>query len=169
MRDDRGLLAPGLWIGIGLGGFVDGILLHQILQWHHMLSHTPDDRLGLDAYPTTTVAGLEMNTLVDGLFHAFAWAATAIGVVMLWRAVGRGHEAWSVRALLGAVLAGWGVFNLVEGIVNHHILEIHHVRMDDDVDHVWAWDLGFLALGALLVIIGAGLYRSRSSTTSWRR
>jgi hypothetical protein len=25
-------------MGVGLGGFVDGILLHQILQWHHMLT-----------------------------------------------------------------------------------------------------------------------------------
>src|SRR3954447_23051246 len=44
--------APGLLLGIGLGGFVDGILLHQILQWHHMLTST-------GSYPMTTVAGLE--------------------------------------------------------------------------------------------------------------
>ena len=50
-------------MGIGLGGFVDGIVLHQILQWHHMLTDTGD-------YPPTTIAGLEANTLADGLFHA---------------------------------------------------------------------------------------------------
>jgi uncharacterized membrane protein len=29
---------PGFLMGIGLGGFIDGILLHQILQWDHMLT-----------------------------------------------------------------------------------------------------------------------------------
>ena len=39
-RRSRGrmMTLPGLLLGIGLGGFVDGILLHQILQWHHMLT-----------------------------------------------------------------------------------------------------------------------------------
>jgi uncharacterized membrane protein len=50
----------GLLYGLGLGGFVDGILLHEVLQWHHMVS---------SEYPTNTVAGLEVNTLADGLFH----------------------------------------------------------------------------------------------------
>ena len=49
---------PGIVIGVGLGGFVDGILLHQILQWHHMLSSTDTDRLGVRYYPTDTVHGL---------------------------------------------------------------------------------------------------------------
>jgi uncharacterized membrane protein len=25
-------------MGLGLGGFLDGIVLHQVLQWHHMLT-----------------------------------------------------------------------------------------------------------------------------------
>ena len=29
---------PAFLMGVGLGGFIDGILLHQILQWHHMLT-----------------------------------------------------------------------------------------------------------------------------------
>jgi uncharacterized membrane protein len=32
----RSVTAPGILLGVGLGGFVDGILLHQVLQWHHM-------------------------------------------------------------------------------------------------------------------------------------
>ncbi len=35
-RPRQGLL-PGLLVGLGLGGFFDGIVLHQLLQWHHML------------------------------------------------------------------------------------------------------------------------------------
>ena len=29
---------PGILLGVGLGGFVDGMMLHQILQWHHTLT-----------------------------------------------------------------------------------------------------------------------------------
>ena len=46
----------GVLLGIGFGGFVDGIVLHQILQWHHMLTSTGE-------HPATTIAGLETNTL----------------------------------------------------------------------------------------------------------
>ena len=52
------ILPAGLLLGIGLGGFVDGIVLHQILQWHHLLSSTGE-------HPATTVAGLAANTLAD--------------------------------------------------------------------------------------------------------
>lgn len=41
---------PGVLLGLGLGGFVDGILLHQILQRHHMLSSTNHDHIGVKYY-----------------------------------------------------------------------------------------------------------------------
>jgi uncharacterized membrane protein len=51
---------------------------------------------------------------------------------------------------------GWGLFNLVEGIVDHHILGIHHVRSGPH--QVW-YDVGFLVLGAVLVLAGRLLAR----------
>lgn len=57
-------------------------------------------------------------------------------------------------------MAGWGVFNLVEGIVDHQVLGIHHVR--DDLGAPLGWDLGFLACGALLVVVGWVLARPRA-------
>lgn len=153
------LLAPGLLLGVGLGGFVDGILLHQVLQWHHMLSNTQDDRVGLGDYPVDTVAGLEVNTLWDGFFHVATWIAVVVGLIVLCNRVVRSGEPFSRRSLLGAVLAGWGLFNLVEGLVDHHLLQVHHVRQVGDVDNVLLWDLGFLALGAALVVTGLALYR----------
>jgi uncharacterized membrane protein len=137
--------APGILLGIGLGGFVDGIVLHQILQWHHMLTSEGD-------YPKTTVAGLETNTLWDGLFHAATWMAVAVGIWILWRRTTDWRWAISGRAFLGWLLVGWGLLNLVEGVVDHQILTIHHVR--EGVDNTWAYDGGFLALGALLMIGG---------------
>jgi uncharacterized membrane protein len=142
--------APGILLGIGLGGFVDGILLHQILQWHHMLTSE-------GSYPKTTVAGLETNTLWDGLFHAATWVAVLIGVWALWRQTTSWRWASSGRAFAGWLLVGWGAFNLVEGTVNHHILTIHHVREGSNEN---VWDLAFLAFGTLLGIGGWLLARS---------
>ena len=145
--------APGLLLGIGLGGFVDGIVLHQILQWHHMLTSTGD-------YPMTTVAGLEANTLADGFFHAATWIFVAAGsflTVREWRA-GRMAPPW--RAHVGMLLLGWGAFNVVEGLIDHELLGIHHVR--DDLGGPIGWDLGFLAFGVALVLAGLALSRQRA-------
>ena len=153
-----GLRAPAIVIGIGLGGFVDGILLHQVFQVHHMLSGAGDDRLGLTPRPVDTVTGLKVNTLWDGLFHITAYVFVFAGLFWLWQ---RWRSTVTVRApwrlLIGGLLAGWGVFNLVEGVVNHHVLAIHHVY---DNDLQWLWDLSFLAVGAAL--LGAGLRLTRA-------
>jgi uncharacterized membrane protein len=148
---------PGILLGVGLGGFVDGILLHQILQWHHMLSSEGD-------YPPTTVAGLEKNTLWDGFFHAATWVVAAVGIYLLWRRTTRWRWAISGRAFVGWLLVGWGLFNVVEGVVNHHILAIHHVREGSEINET-AWDLGFLAASVLLLSVGWWLARSEETRT----
>jgi uncharacterized membrane protein len=145
--------APALLLGIGLGGFVDGIVLHQILQWHHMLTSTGDQ-------PMTTVAGLEANTLADGLFHVATWICVAVGSWLMVRAWQDGRLAPPKRAYLGLLLVGWGAFNLVEGLIDHELLGIHHVR--DDLGGPIGWDIAFLAFGALLVLGGSALARARA-------
>jgi uncharacterized membrane protein len=146
---------PAFLMGVGLGGFLDGIVLHQILQWHHMLTDTGD-------HPMTTVAGLETNTLADGFFHLATWLFVATATVLTVRAWQRGELAPPWRAHFGLLLAGWGVFNVVEGLVDHQILGIHHVR--DDLGAPLGWDLAFLAFGALLVIGGGLLARSAGTS-----
>jgi uncharacterized membrane protein len=142
--------APAFLFGMGMGGFVDGIVLHQLLQWHHMLSHTAGGN-------TKTLAGLELNTLADGLFHGAMWVLVAAAAVLAVRARRLGRLSASWRFHTGLVLAGWGVFNIVEGLINHQLLQIHHVR--DDLGGPLAWDLGFLGLSVVLVAAGWLLYR----------
>ena len=74
-------------------------------------------------------------------------------------------RAWQQRRLappwrvhLGALLAGWGTFNVVEGLIDHQILGVHHVR--DDLGAPLGWDLAFIALGVILVAVGLALARS---------
>ena len=137
------LACAGLALGIGLGGFMDGIVLHQILQWHGMVSST---------VPTTELVGAKVNMIWDGAFHLVTWGACAAGVALLFRAARRPAVVWSARVLAGAMLAGWGVFNLAEGVLDHLILGLHHVHPGEDQ---LAWDLGFV-LGGGVGFIAAG-------------
>jgi uncharacterized membrane protein len=154
---ERPPLLPSLLLGIGFGGFVDGIVLHQILQWHHMLSAE-------GCCPSSTVLGLEDNTLADGFFHVATWIALMAGTIVATRAWQRGELAPPWRSHFGGLLVGWGAFNLVEGLVDHHLLGLHHVR--DDLGAPLGWDLGFLAFGALLVLVGAALIAKRPAQVS---
>jgi len=149
--DDRAWLAAGLLVGIGMGGFVDGIVAHQLLQVHSMLSNW---------IPKDTIAGLQINMVWDGIFHAFCWLVVAAGLVASWRALRGRATLPSGRSWVGAAIVGWGVFNLVEGIVDHQLLEVHHVHQAGN--HL-LWDLVFLTSGVLLVAVGWAVVRSSRS------
>jgi uncharacterized membrane protein len=99
VRWSRRPLVSCVLLGVGLGGFVDGIVLHQILQWHHMLTATVD-------HPADTVAGLEANTLADGLFHAAAWIFVAAGASSRPSGVGTAQER-RCRMMVVALGIGW--------------------------------------------------------------
>ena len=142
------LIAAGLLLGAGLGGFIDGIVLHQMLPWHNMLSAQ---------LPPDTLVGAKVNMYWDGVFHAAVWVLTAIGLGMLWSATGRADVPRSGRTLWGGLLLGWGLFNVVEGLIDHHLLGLHHVW--EYATNKTAWDLAFLGLGALLLLSGWALIR----------
>lgn len=152
----RPLVAAGLLLGVGMGGFVDGILLHQILQWHNMLA---------SMLPVTDLVSAKVNMFWDGMFHAFTWLTTFAGLLLLWRAGARADVPWSGRILAGTLIGGWGLFNLVEGVINHQLLGLHHVRPGPSS---LAWDLGFLALGVLQLLVGWALARTPRTDTRAR-
>jgi uncharacterized membrane protein len=137
-------------MGLGLGGLLDGVVLHQILQWHHMLTGTGDQ-------PADTVAGLEVNTLADGFFHLATWILITTAMVLTVRAWQQGRLAPPWRVHIGALLIGWGTFNVVEGLIDHQLLGVHHVR--DDLGAPLGWDLAFIALGIVLVLGGLAMTR----------
>lgn len=151
-------IAAGIFLGLGLGGFFDGIILHQILQWHHMASSA--------GYPPDSVANLQFNVFLDGLFHATTYLFVAVGLAILWRAARRPHGRWSGKMLVGTLLMGFGIFNLVEGVVNHHILGLHHVNETVPREQWIYWDVGFLAWGAAMLAGGWLLLRAGKRDTA---
>jgi uncharacterized membrane protein len=140
----------GLLLGIGLGGFVDGIALHQILQWHNMLSNW---------LPPTTMEAMQRNMVWDGLFHAGMWLVTLLGVLLLWSAAYAQETMPPGPAFVGQLLFGWGAFNLVEGIIDHQLLGMHYVRQ---VPNYTVYNLTFLAVGGVgLLLVGWLLMQTR--------
>lgn len=142
------LTSASLILGIGIGGFADGIVLHQVLQWHEMLTN----KIAAD-----TVLNKSVNMFWDGIFHLFTLITTTVGVILLWKLLNRRNINRSGYLLSGGFFSGWGLFNLVEGIIDHHILGLHNVRkLTPNQD---AWNYGFLAFGIVLLLLGAILIR----------
>jgi uncharacterized membrane protein len=139
-------VSAGILLGLGIGGFFDGIVFHQILQWHHMLTSA--------GYPPSNVENLKFNTLFDGLFHVSTYIFVLLGLAMLWRQACRPHRRWSGKMFGGTILMGFGIFNLVEGVIDHHLLGLHHVNETVPPDRWVYWDLGFLIWGAVMAIVG---------------
>jgi uncharacterized membrane protein len=132
--EHRARSASGLILGVGLGGFADGIALHQIAQWHNM---------GSAKVPPVTMDAMRQNMLWDGLFHAAVWALTLAGVYLLLRDARRERPLPSMRAFTGQMLVGWGAFNVVDVLVFHFALGLHRLREGPDA---LLYDLGWLAM-----------------------
>ena len=134
---------PGVVMGIGLGGFLDGILLHQILHWHNM---------GSAVVPLVSMDALRQNMRWDGWFHLLMLAVTLAGIFLLLREATHNRQLPVARGLAGQMLVGWGGFNLVEGAVNHVALGIHHVRDLPAYEPTYDWL--FFAFSLVLLVIG---------------
>jgi uncharacterized membrane protein len=140
-RVDRKLLAASMLLGMGLGGFFDGILFHQILQVHGMLTAVR---------PKLTLVDAEVNMFWDGIFHAATWTMTVAGLALLWRSVRAGAETRTSR-LGGGLLLGWGAFNAVEGVLDHYVLGLHHVV---EARGLSLFDHLFVLSGVVMAIVG---------------
>jgi uncharacterized membrane protein len=119
-----------LLLGVALGGFIDGILLHQVLQWHHLLSNVDG------------VTELRTQLLADGLFHVLMYVLVVVALVRLGRAW-RWLEG-SGNALLVQVLLGFALWQAIDVVGFHWLAGIHRVRVD--VPRPLPWDIGWLVV-----------------------
>lgn len=136
--EHRGRLAlSGLCTGVGVAAFVDEMVFHQLLHWHHFYDK----------------ASADVGLVSDGLFHAFGWVAIVAGLVLLSDLRRRG--AFAARRWWGYLLLGLGGFQLYDGVIQHKLLGLHQIRYGVDLlPYDTAWILAgavVLALGALLL------------------
>ncbi len=132
-------------VGVGTGALLDGVVLHQLLQWHHLLSLKT---------PVTTVGGLERNTLADGIFHITFLVVLLVGIALL---VGAPIEP---RPLVALGLVGWGVFHVIDQLVFHLALQAHHIR--EGVENPELYDWTFFGIGLAFIAAGSFMYRGRA-------
>jgi len=139
---------PALLLGLALGGFFDGIVLHQVLQWHHLLSNV-DGPVWRD---------LRMQVLADGLFHALMYVVAVAGLVMLWRRRDALAMPRAGRGLAGHALLGFGGWHALDAVLSHWLTGIHRIRVDSP--NPLFWDLLWLAaFGIVPLAIGLWLLR----------
>lgn len=142
----RRSVLTGVLIGVGVAAFLDETVFHQILHWHHFYDRS------------TSNAGL----VSDGLFHAFGWLAIVLGL-FLFADLQRRHAVIGLR-LWGGGLAGWGGFQLYDGVVQHKLLGLHQIRYGVSLV---PYDLVWNVAGGTALVIGVLLLRR--STVRGRR
>jgi uncharacterized membrane protein len=148
----RRLAWAGYLLGFSLGGFFDGILLHQILQWHHLLTNVE----------SPFFQDMENQILADGLFHVLMYFIAFAGLWKLWQARRDYAEPGADKPLLGNAFLGFGVWHILDSILSHWILGIHRIR--GDAENVLFWDLlWFFVFGVAFVAIGLTIRRRASS------
>ena len=128
---------PNLWsgilFGIGVAAFLDEVIFHQLLRWHHFYDKS------------TTDIGL----ISDGLFHAFSWFATIGGLFLLADLKRRG--AFFLKRWWGGVLVGAGGFQLYDGTIQRKWMQLHQIRY---VDNVLIYDLMWNASAICMILAG---------------
>lgn len=129
----------GILFGIGLVAFIDEVVFHQLLHWHHFYDlSTPD-----------------VGLVSDGIFHAVSWFATIAGL-FLFADLRRRNALWP-RRWWGGVLLGAGAFQLYDGTVQHKLFGIHQIRYVPDVatyDLIWnITALVMLGSGVVLLVL----------------
>lgn len=147
-RPERAATVAAVVIGLASSGFFDGILLHQVLQWHHFLSLAPG----------TSFRDLRMQVYADGLFHAAVYMVAVFGLFLMWRARTHLDRPEAAARIVGGGLLGFGLWNIADVGLFHWILGFHRVRLN--VPNPMAYDLGwFLVLGVLITVAGLWVLR----------
>src|SRR5690348_14176677 len=132
-------LTAGVLIGIGVAGFLDETVFHQLLHWHHFYDRS------------TPAAGL----VSDGFFHAGSWICTVAGLFLYADLRRRGVR--QARALWAGGLIGWGAFQVYDGLIQHKVFGLHQIRYHVDV---LPYDVVWNVAGAVAVVAGLVLLRA---------
>lgn len=137
--------APLRWagwlLGLSLGGFFDGILLHQVLQWHHLFSNVQ----------TGLLQDARMQIAADGLFHVLMYMLAGLGLYLLWKARLSYSQPNADRALWSNALLGFGLWHVLDAVLSHWLLGIHRIR--PQAPNPLFWDLLWLAAFGLLPMV----------------
>ncbi len=132
----KNLLINALILGLGFMGAIDGILFHQLLKWHHVIDHH-NHRIEL---------------FLDGVFNLFVTLLLVFACFKIFKDASNDRLSFNWRIFVGSMTMGAGAFNLLEGLIDHQLLGLHHVK---PASPNWLlYDIGYLISGVILIIIG---------------
>jgi uncharacterized membrane protein len=134
----RRTIWSGILFGVGLVAFIDEMVFHQLLHWHHFYDKS------------TTNVGL----ISDGFFHALSWLTT-VGALFLVADLRR-RNAWNGERWLGSVLLGAGLFQFYDGTVQHKLMMLHQIRYNVVI---LPYDLIWNLTAISMIVIGYYLVR----------
>ncbi|MBO3064884.1 DUF2243 domain-containing protein [Staphylococcus shinii] len=126
-------LWSGILFGLGVAAFIDEVVFHQLLAWHHF-------------YDKSSMA---IGLVSDGLFHAFSWFATVASLFLL-ADIKRRNSFW-VKRWVSGMLLGLGFFQLYDGLIQHKIFQIHQIRYEVNV---LPYDIVWNAIAVIILIVG---------------
>jgi uncharacterized membrane protein len=126
-------IGSGVLIGIGVAGFIDETVFHQLLHWHHFYD---------ESTPT-------LGLVSDGFFHAGSWLCIVVGF-FLFADLQRRRATVPKRLWAGALL-GWGGFQVYDGLIQHKVLGLHQIRYGVDL---LPYDVGWNVVGGVGIIVG---------------
>lgn len=126
-------LWSGILFGLGVAAFIDEVVFHQLLAWHHF-------------YDKSSMA---IGLISDGLFHAFSWFATVASLFLL-ADIKRRNSFW-VKRWVSGMLLGLGFFQLYDGLIQHKIFQIHQIRYEVNV---LPYDIVWNAIAVIILIVG---------------
>jgi uncharacterized membrane protein len=132
-------------LGFSFSAFFDGILLHQVLQWHHLFSLVQRELF----------RDMRVQILADGLFHVASYLLAVVGLLLLWR----GRRAGPAdRMILAWAVLGFAGWQFADIILVHWAIGLHRTRIDVPVPLLW--DIGWLvAFGFFPLIVALWLLR----------
>lgn len=127
----------GILLGLGAVAFLDEVVFHQLLHWHHFYDKSTSD----------------VGLVSDGLFHAFSWFATIAALLMLFR-LARDKAFWRT-AFAAGWLSGAGFFQLYDGLVQHKAMGLHQIRYNVNLA---PYDLAWNIIAGVLLMAGIVLW-----------
>jgi uncharacterized membrane protein len=142
-KEKKRTLWSGVLAGIGLAAFLDEVVFHQLLHWHHF-------------YDRST---LTLGLVSDGIFHAFGFTAMVVGLFLMADSLRRGG--FIPKRWWAALLLSGGGFQLYDGIVQHKILKLHQIRYHLTL---WPYDVTWNGIAVIMIIAGILLLQGRAGT-----
>lgn len=110
-------------------------------------------------FPQDSVPNLKINTLWDGIFHAFTYIFVVVGLILLWR---QAHED-TYGGLASCWQAQYCSGSAFSTSLKASLTIIYSASTTSTRPCQWIyWDVGFLIWGAVMTVVGWWLLRRGS-------